>query len=104
MFVETPDQEVFESSTRRFLETHYPIERVRELANAPTTFDPARWREAAELGWTTLLVPEDAGGGSISGNGLADLLIVASLFGQHAAPGPLFGTNLVAAALGWWGS
>ena len=104
MFLETPDQELFESSTRRFLETHYPTARVRELASSTSTFEPAIWREAAELGWTTLLVPEAAGGGSISGNGLADLLIVSSLFGQHAAPGPLFGTNLVASALGRWGS
>ena len=61
--------------------------RVRALAAEASTFEPARWREAAQLGWTTLLVPEAAGGGSISGNGLADLLIVASGFGRHAAPG-----------------
>jgi alkylation response protein AidB-like acyl-CoA dehydrogenase len=40
----------------------------------------------------------------VSGNGLADLLIVASLFGYYATPGPLLGTNLVAAAIGRWGS
>src|SRR5215813_869300 len=92
MFAETEDQQLFEAATRRFLETHCPIERGRELAPAASTFDAARWREGAQLGWTTLLVPEDAGGGSISGNGLADLLIVACEFGRHAAPGPLIGT------------
>jgi alkylation response protein AidB-like acyl-CoA dehydrogenase len=86
------------------MESHHSVERVRELARAETVLEPERWREAAELGWTTLLVPVAAGGGSISGNGLADLLIVASLFGQHAAPGPLISTNVVAAALGRWGS
>ena len=104
MFAETEDQELFERATARFLETHYPMTRVRALAAEVTTFEAARWREAAQLGWTTLLVPEAAGGGSISGNGLADLLIVASWFGRHAAPGPLLGTNAVAAALGRWGS
>jgi alkylation response protein AidB-like acyl-CoA dehydrogenase len=104
MFAETEDQELFERATARFLETHFPMARVRELAAEPSTFEPARWRESAQLGWTTLLVPEAAGGGSISGNGLADLLIVASWFGRHAAPGPLLGTNAVAAALGLWGS
>ncbi|ADP82297.1 acyl-CoA dehydrogenase domain-containing protein [Pseudofrankia inefficax] len=49
-------------------------------------------------------MPEGSGGGSISGNGLADLLPVAFQFGRHAAPGPLIGTNVVAAALGRWGS
>jgi alkylation response protein AidB-like acyl-CoA dehydrogenase len=104
MFAETEDQELFERATARFLETHYPMARVRALAAEPSTFEPTRWREAAQLGWTTLLVPDAAGGGSISGNGLADLLIVASWFGRHAAPGPLLGTNAVAAALGRWGS
>ncbi len=104
MFAQTEDQQVFESASARFMETHYPVERVRALARAESAFEPARWREAAELGWTTLLVSEEAGGGSISGNGLADMLIVASLFGQHAAPGPLLGSNVVAAALGRWGS
>ena len=104
MFAETEDQELFERATARFLEAHYPMARVRELAAEPSTFESAHWREAAQLGWTTLLVPEAAGGGSISDNGLADLLIVASGFGRHAAPGPLLGTNAVAAALGRWGS
>jgi len=104
MFATTPDQDVLESATRRFLEANEPVERIRELAVRERTFEPDRWREGAALGWTSLLVPDEAGGGSVSGNGLADLLIVCALFGQHAAPGPLLGTNAVAAALGRWGS
>ena len=49
-------------------------------------------------------MPEADGGGSISRNGLLDLLIVAYHFGRHAAPGPLLATNAVAFALGRWGS
>lgn len=104
MFAETQDQQLLESTSSRFIEAHFPVDRVRELAVETTTFEPSLWREAAQLGWTTFLVPDEAGGGSVSGNGLADLLIVASLFGHYAAPGPLLGTNLVAAAIGRWGS
>ena len=104
MFTQTADQELFEATTARFLETNYPPARVRELADQGSTFDAVLWKQGAEFGWTTLLVPEDLGGGSISGNGLADLLIIAFQFGRHAAPGPLIGTNVVAAALGRWGS
>ncbi len=104
MFAQSPDQQLFEQVTVSFLDAHYPIGRARELAAAESTFEPGRWREAAALGWTTPLVPEDAGGGCVSGNGLADLLIVASQFGRRAAPGPLLGTNILAAALGRWGS
>src|SRR5207302_10203561 len=39
------------------------------------------------------------GGGSISGDGLVDLTLVAYEFGRHAAPGPLVPSNVVAAAL-----
>ena len=104
MFAQSPDQRLFEQTTADFLEQHYPIGRARELAAAESTFDPGLWREAAALGWTSLLVPEEAGGGSVSGNGLADLVMVACQFGQRAAPGPLLGTNVLAAALGRWGS
>lgn len=104
MFARSDDQRMLEDTAARFLGTHYPVERIRELARAEQVFEPERWQEAATLGWTTLLVPESAGGGAISGNGLVDLTIVAAQFGWHAAPGPLLPTNAVAAALGRWGS
>jgi alkylation response protein AidB-like acyl-CoA dehydrogenase len=103
MFTLTADQELFEATTAHFLAAHYTSERIREMRYAPA-FEPAIWKQGAELGWTSLLVPEADGGGSISGNGLADLLVVAYHFGRHAAPGPLFATNVVALALGRWGS
>ena len=35
----------------------------------PVGFDPDYWRRGADLGWTSLLVQEAHGGGSISGAG-----------------------------------
>ena len=72
---------------------------MRALRDDPVGFDPAYWRRGAELGWTSLLVDEAHGGGSISGDGLVDLSLVAYEFGHHAAPGPLVPVNIVAAAL-----
>jgi alkylation response protein AidB-like acyl-CoA dehydrogenase len=46
-----------------------------------------------------MLVPEHLGGGSVSGNGLIDLTIVADAFGGHVAAGPLLPANVVAAAI-----
>ena len=40
-----------------------------------------------------------SGGGSISGEGVVDLTLIAHEFGRHAAPGPLLPANIVAAAL-----
>ncbi len=93
------DQEFFRDTTRRFLATECPLTTVRSLARSDAGFDPSYWRQGAELGWTSLLVPEELGGGSISGQGAVDLTIVADAFGRHVAPGPLTPVNVVAAAV-----
>jgi alkylation response protein AidB-like acyl-CoA dehydrogenase len=104
MFERSADQELFEETTRRFLTTHSPLTKLRDLAGTKSGFEPDFWRQGAELGWTSLVVPEEAGGGSVSGTGVLDLVLLAYEFGLHAAPGPLGPTNLVAAALGRWGT
>ncbi|HXY94117.1 MAG TPA: acyl-CoA dehydrogenase family protein [Acidimicrobiia bacterium] len=95
----TDDQEFFRETTQKFLEAECPIVKVRELASSGDGFERGYWRQGAELGWTSLLVPEDLGGGSVSGSGVVDLTLVADAFGAHAAPGPLLPANVVAAAL-----
>lgn len=100
MFDRNPDQELFEETTRRFLQSEAPLNQTRALAGTEAGFDPGYWRKGAELGWTSLAVPEDAGGGSISGHGIIDLVLLAHQFGLHVAPGPLLPTNVVAAAIG----
>jgi alkylation response protein AidB-like acyl-CoA dehydrogenase len=93
------DQEFFRDTTAKFLREQVPVGEIRRLRDEPDGFDEDYWRRGAELGWTSLLVGEEHGGGSISGNGLGDLTLVAHEFGRHAAPGPLVATNVVAAAL-----
>src|SRR5215472_6459868 len=93
------DQEFFRETTDRFLTEQVPRFVVRGLRDDPDGFDRGYWRGGAELGWTSLLVAEELGGGTISGPGLVDLSLVAYEFGHHAAPGPLLGTNVVASAL-----
>lgn len=93
------DQEFFRETTAKFLAELAPVEVLRRLRDEPAGYEPEFWRRGAELGWTSFLVSEEHGGGSISGNGIVDLSIVAYEFGRHAAPGPLIGTNVVAAAL-----
>jgi alkylation response protein AidB-like acyl-CoA dehydrogenase len=95
-----PDQQLFLSTTAKFLDELVPAAEVRRLRDDVIGYDAGYWRRGAELGWTSLLVPEAAGGGSISDNGLVDLTLVAHEFGSHAAPGPLLSTNVVAGALG----
>jgi alkylation response protein AidB-like acyl-CoA dehydrogenase len=95
----TPDQDFFRDTTARFLSSQVPSSTLRLLRDNPAGYDSEYWRRGAELGWTSLLVDEAHGGGTISERGLVDLTLVAYEFGRTAAPGPLTPTNVVAALL-----
>ena len=81
-----------------------PIESVRGLYDDPDGFDSGWWKRGAELGWTSFLIPEALGGGSLSGDGPVDLAIIAEELGRTLAPGPLLPTNVVAETIGRSGS
>jgi alkylation response protein AidB-like acyl-CoA dehydrogenase len=95
----TEEQEFFRTSIRRFLETETPLTVTRALYDTAEGFDRAWWRKAAELGWTSLLVPEELGGGTLSGRPVCDAVIVAEEVGLLVAPGPFLPVNVVAATL-----
>jgi alkylation response protein AidB-like acyl-CoA dehydrogenase len=97
--VDSPEKALFASTTQSFLQKEAPLRRVRELHAAGVSFEPAWWQRAAELGWTALLVPEELGGGSVSGSGVADLAMVAEQLGKTVAPGPLYPVSVVLTAL-----
>lgn len=94
-----PEVLLFASTTQSFLEKEAPLSRLRELHAAGASFDTDWWPRAAELGWTSLLVPDDLGGGSVSGSGVRDLAMVAELAGKTVAPGPLHPVSTVLAGL-----
>ncbi|HYO02122.1 MAG TPA: acyl-CoA dehydrogenase family protein [Mycobacterium sp.] len=97
--VASPERLLFASTARAFLDKEASIGRVRELHASGTSFDSEWWQRAAELGWASLLVPERLGGGSVSGDGVADLALVAEQVGKTVAPGPLHPVNVVLAGL-----
>jgi alkylation response protein AidB-like acyl-CoA dehydrogenase len=94
-----PDQELFRDTTAKLLSEQVPFQQLRLLRDDPAGFDDGYWRRGAELGWTSLLVREEDGGGSIGDHGLVDLALVAYEFGRHAAPGPLVVANVAVATL-----
>ncbi len=95
----TPDQELLRDTTRKFLQATAPLAEVRALAANPAGFERDWWRRGAELGWTSLLVAQERGGGSVSGEGLRDLALIAEEMGAMVSPGPLIATNVVAQTL-----
>lgn len=97
--VTNPEQLLFVSTTQTFLEKQASLTHVRGLHASDVSFQPEWWQRAAELGWASLLVPEEFGGGSVSGDGVADLALVAEQIGHTVAPGPLHPVSVVLAGL-----
>jgi alkylation response protein AidB-like acyl-CoA dehydrogenase len=98
------DQAFFQLTTRKFLAAECPVATVRALEHDPAGFGSDYWTRGAELGWTSLLVPEADGGGCLSEHGLLDLVLVAEEMGRLVSPGPLVPVNVVASALARAGS
>lgn len=97
--VANPEQMLFTSTAQAFLEKEVPLTRVRQLHAEGSSFDTQWWRRAAELGWASLLVPEELGGGSPSGDGVTDLALLTEQAGRTVAPGPLHPVSIVLAGL-----
>ena len=98
----SPESLLFASTAQSFLDKEASLSRLRELHAAGVSFERDWWRRAAELGWAGLLVPEELGGGSVSGGvagGVRDLAVVAELAGRTVAPGPLHPVSTVLAGL-----
>jgi alkylation response protein AidB-like acyl-CoA dehydrogenase len=98
------DQELFLETNRKFLAANWPVSAVRGLIGDEVGFDRKTWNRGADLGWTSMLVPEEYGGGTISGEGVVDLAIVAEELGRALFVGPVIPSNLVAYALARWGT
>jgi alkylation response protein AidB-like acyl-CoA dehydrogenase len=93
------EQELFRETAARFLADRWPTSAVRRLIGDASGLDRGVWDRGAGLGWTSLLVPEDLGGGSLSGAGVRDLAIIAEETGRVLVAGPLLPANIVAFAL-----
>ena len=97
------DQALFRETPRKFLTSEVPLSVVRSLYETADGFDRDWWLGAVELGFTSFFVPEELGGGSVSGSATADAVIVAEEMGRLVSPGPFLPVNVVAAAVAWEG-
>lgn len=98
------DQVMLQDMTRRFLEERAPIGALRKAVDGGAAIDRALWREAAELGWVALFVPEEYGGIAEAAGGVMDAAIVAEELGRVVFAGPFLSTCVVAMAIAGAGS
>jgi alkylation response protein AidB-like acyl-CoA dehydrogenase len=101
------DETLLRDSARKFLGDHAGIEALRRLvardhraayesAVAPAPWDEALWRRMVELGWTSLAVPEAAGG---AGMKMVAVAALAEEAGRAALVSPLITTLLASCVL-----
>ena len=83
------DQELLRATAERFIRENCPLQTVRQLADSESGIDRDYVRQAGELGWFAMLVPEEFGGGSVSGDGLSDAAVVATERGRVPPAGPV---------------
>jgi len=98
----TEEQRLMADSAIRVMEAEYPLTAVREAAEGAEQAGPRdeKLRRAlGGLGCYGLLAAEDDGGGSLSGNGVADAAILAAERGARLQPGPFVGTQVVISSL-----
>ena len=92
-FTLSSEQEELKREARSFLAARLPAPRVAELADSPEGWDPASWRELAELGWLGITLTEAEGG---AGLGWVEQAIVFEELGRVLYPGPYFSTVALA--------
>ena len=86
------EQYMGRDSAREFLDARVPTTRLRELLATGTGFDRDAWRGLAELGWMSVLVPEEHGGLEL---GLLDVALLLEESGRALLPAPIVETAVV---------
>jgi alkylation response protein AidB-like acyl-CoA dehydrogenase len=80
------DQQLLAESARQLFERTYTTESAREAEAHPDGFSGDLWKQACELGWPGIALPEEHGG---AGYGLLELAVLAEELGRGAATLPL---------------
>ncbi|MBA1204237.1 acyl-CoA/acyl-ACP dehydrogenase [Pseudomonas capeferrum] len=81
---------------RRLLVDQATPEHLKNLLNAPGSFDQALWRHAVEQGWPSVAMPEQVGGLALGWSGLA---VICEELGRLTGALPLIANALTAHAV-----
>jgi alkylation response protein AidB-like acyl-CoA dehydrogenase len=90
-FAFSEEQDALRASARDYLADRFPLDRVVQLADSEAGWDPAVWKELADLGWLDTR-PE-------SGLGVLEHAVLAEETGFGLLPAPLFSSLALAGPL-----
>src|SRR5512140_1999832 len=93
-FAFTEDQDALRDAAHSFLADNSSPAQVRAAMATPAGYDPAVWRRiGAELGWTSILVPEAYGGAGLT---YVELIALMEEMGAALLCAPFFSTVCLA--------
>ncbi|TDJ00697.1 MAG: acyl-CoA dehydrogenase [Deltaproteobacteria bacterium] len=94
-FAFTEEQEELRATARDFLVAHSSSEQVRTAMQSELGYDPQVWKQiGAELGWPSVIIPEEFGG---LGLGYVELIALLELMGSALLCAPFFSSVCLAA-------
>lgn len=91
------EQRLLQDTAREFLQQHAPVEALRRLRDThdPVGYAPELWRQMAEMGWASIILPETYGGLDF---GFLGLGVVLEETGRTLTASPLFASAVVGAS------
>src|SRR5580765_7986136 len=92
----TEEQELLRDQVRRFMVDACPMPQVRTVRKSAAGTSASLWRQAADLGWLGLVIPERFGGVGLK---WVDLTVVLEETGRGLSPLPIVSKTLAATAL-----
>lgn len=93
--LETEDETLLRDAARGFLNDASPVSALRENREKERGYDPALWREMAQMGWAGVLIAEDQGGADM-GHRAAGILC--EEMGNVLAASPFISSAVMAAS------
>ena len=88
----TEEQEMIKTAARDFVQRKCDKRTLLALDKTDVGFSPEIWKEAAELGWLGMVVPEKYGGEETS---LTDVAVLFEELGRGPVSGPFFSSGIL---------
>jgi alkylation response protein AidB-like acyl-CoA dehydrogenase len=92
----TDEQRMLKETIAAYMRREAPPDKITQIRRNANGYDAGLYRDAAELGWLGILVPERYGGLELS---LTDCAVAYEEFGRGPLPGPLFSSGVLGALI-----